>query len=139
MIQRQLESAVVAAMARFPVVALVGPRQVGKTTLAKAIRKRLSEASVYLDLERPSDASKLESPELYLEMHSGKLVILDEIQRVPNLFPVLRSLVDVGRRKRRFLVLSSASPDLIRQSSESLAGAFSILNCGRFHSAKSNR
>lgn len=104
-----------------PVVALLGPRQCGKTTLARAIVKSQPKA-VYLDLERPSDLRKLSDPELFLGPLSDRLVVLDEIQRTPELFPVLRSLVDDHRRPGRFLLLGSASRDLLRQSSESLAG-----------------
>lgn len=122
MIDRHIEDKVRSALTNFPVVALIGGRQVGKTTLAKLLRDGEPETCVYLDLERPSDLSKLRDPESYLEMHAGKLVILDEVQRIPELFAVLRALVDADRRNGRFLVLGSASPDLIRQSSESLAG-----------------
>ena len=87
----------------------------------RAAARRVGHA-VYLDLERPSDAARLADPELYLEPLADRLVIIDEIQRRPALFPVLRSLVDAKRRNGRFLVLGSASPDLSRQSSESLAG-----------------
>ena len=124
MIKRNLLPALLASLRRFPVVALVGPRQVGKTTLAQTVARKLGHA-VYLDLERPSDAAKLTDPELYLEPLAGRLVILDEIQRRPELFPVLRSLVDAKRAVRangRFLLLGSASPALSRQASESLAG-----------------
>jgi uncharacterized protein len=102
------------------VVALVGARQVGKTTLARRIGA--SHHGIHLDLERPSDLARLAEPELYLQAHADRLVVLDEIQRSPELFPLLRSLVDEDRRPGRFLVLGSASPDLLRQSSESLAG-----------------
>ncbi len=112
-----------------PAVALLGPRQVGKTTLALAVAA--SRPAVYLDLELPSDRAKLAEPELYLGAHTDKLVILDEIQRVPELFAVLRGLIDRGRRQGRgvgrFLVLGSASIDLLRQSSETLAGRISYL------------
>lgn len=104
-----------------PVVALLGPRQCGKTTLAKIVAKGWPRA-LYLDLERPSDLRKLSDPELYLGQAADRLVILDEIQRAPDLFPVLRALVDEKRRPGRFLLLGSASRDLLRQSSESLAG-----------------
>jgi len=121
MIRRLLEPALLSSLRRFPAVGLVGARQAGKTTLARAVARRLGRAA-YLDLERPSDAARLTDPELYLEPLADRLVILDEIQRRPELFPVLRSLVDAGRGNGRFLVLGSASPDLARQSSESLAG-----------------
>ena len=125
--KRDLEPMLLTSLQHFPVVALVGPRQVGKTTLARAIAHKFGHA-VYLDMERPSDAAKLADPELYLGPLADRLVILDEIQRRPELFPVLRSLVDEKRAKRknrtngRFLLLGSASPDLSRQASESLAG-----------------
>ena len=119
--KRDLEPILHASLRRFPVVALVGPRQVGKTTLAKTVARKF-DGAVYLDLERPSDAARLSDPELYLEPLAKRLVILDEIQRRPELFPVLRSLVDAKRANGRFLILGSASPDLSRQSSESLAG-----------------
>ena len=96
MIKRDLEPLLLTSLRRFPVVALVGPRQVGKTTLARTVARKLGHV-VYLDLERPSDAAKLADPELYLEPLAGRLVILDEIQRRPELFPVLRSLVDAKR------------------------------------------
>ena len=104
-----------------PALALLVPRQCGKTTLARSLGAGIPGA-VYLDLERPSDLRRLSDPELYLGSLSDQLVVLDEIQRVPNLFPVLRSLVDENRRPGRFLLLGSASRDLLRQSSESLAG-----------------
>lgn len=97
------------------------PGQVGKTTLAHAVARRVGRAA-YLDLERPSDAARLTDPELYLEPLADRLVIIDKIQRHPELFPALRSLVDAKRRNGRFLALGSASPDLARQASESLAG-----------------
>ncbi len=116
-------------MAESPAVALLGPRQVGKTTLALEVAQ--ARPSVYLDLESESDRAKLSDPELYLSQHAGKLVILDEIQRAPQLFRTLRGLIDTGRRKGqgtgRFLILGSASIDLLKQSSESLAGRIRYL------------
>ena len=106
-----------------PVVAMIGPRQCGKSTLAAQIVAGNSRA-IHLDLERPSDLRKLSDPEAFFTLHSEDLVCLDEIQRAPDLFPVLRSLVDARGRNGQFLVLGSASPDLLRQSSESLAGRF---------------
>lgn len=122
MIQRHLEAAVVDSLSRFPIVGLLGARQVGKTTLAKRIAGQTAGGTVHLDLEKPSDLARLSEPELYLRQHASKLVVLDEVQRQPDLFPVLRALVDEDRRPGRFLVLGSASPDLLRTSSESLAG-----------------
>lgn len=106
---------------QFPVVALVGARQVGKSTLARAAAERLGGAAATFDLEDPRALARLDQPMLALEPLRG-LVVLDEIQRRPDLFPVLRVLADRPRRPARFLVLGSASPALLRQSSESLAG-----------------
>jgi len=103
---------------------LLGPRQVGKTTLAKEIAKSLN--SVYLDLENPKDRNKLSDANQFLEPYEDRLVVLDEVHRVPDLFQSLRGLIDRGRRKGfktgRFLLLGSASLELMRQSSQSLAG-----------------
>lgn len=109
------------SLKRFPAVAILGPRQCGKSTLAKIILKQFTRTS-YLDLERPSDKNKLRDPEAFLSLNRGKLLCLDEIQRVPELFPVLRSFIDENGSHGQFLILGSASRDLIRQSSESLAG-----------------
>ena len=110
----------------FPAVAILGPRQVGKTTLAKTILRDLTLPPLYLDLEKPSDIAKLSDPELYLNNHFGRLVILDEVQRMPGIFQILRGIIDerrlAGERGRQFLLLGSASKDLLKQSSESLAG-----------------
>ena len=135
-----------AALADFPVVALLGPRQVGKTTLALAVAKSLGADGVrYLDLESPADRARLTDPEAYLETQRGRLVILDEIHRTPELFAVLRGIVDRRRRggvrAAQFLVLGSASLELLRQSSESLAGriAFVELTPGRVDEIASGR
>jgi len=136
MISRCLEGEVCRGLANFPVVAILGPRQVGKTTLAFEIAKHTERKTIYLDLERDSDRSKLDEAELYLARHTGKLVIIDEIQRRAELFPLLRSLVDerirAGQRAGHFLVLGSASRDLLRQSSESLAGRIAYLELKPF-------
>lgn len=112
------------SMSKVPAVALLGARQVGKTTLAKSIAKHMD--AIYLDLESPEDLLKLSDPVSFLSTESDKLVILDEIQRAPNLFMVLRGLIDKnreqGHKAGQFLLLGSASMDLLRQSSESLAG-----------------
>ncbi len=119
-------------MGQVPAVALLGARQVGKTTLAKAIAKQID--SVYLDLESPGDLLKLSDPAAFLNTQADKLVILDEIQRAPDLFPVLRGLIDknreLGRKSGQFLFLGSASMDLMRQTSESLAGRISYIEMG---------
>jgi len=126
MIARQLLADLCASMERFPVVGLLGPRQVGKTTLAHELLKMPPKPAGYLDLERPSDRAKLQDPELYLRDQAGRLTILDEIQLWPDLFAVLRSLVDerrrAGEKSAQFLILGSASHALLKQSAESLAG-----------------
>jgi predicted AAA+ superfamily ATPase len=112
-----------------PAVGLLGPRQVGKTTLALKVAEE--RPSVYLDLETPSDRAKLADAETYLGSHEDQLVILDEVHRAPELFQILRGLIDRGRRKGkthgRFLLLGSASVDLLHQSGESLAGRVTYL------------
>lgn len=119
-----LESRIHAALARSRAVALIGPRQVGKTTLA---RRFLPQSSArYFDLESPRDLQRLEEPLTALEALTG-LVVIDEVQRRPDLFDVLRVLIDRDRRPGQFLILGSASPALLRQSSESLAGRLEII------------
>jgi len=129
MIPRRLLPALTSALAEAPAVALLGPRQVGKTTLALDVAA--TRPAVYLDLESEADRAKLAEPEIYLAQHADKLVILDEIQRTPELFQSLRGLIDTGRRrgqrKGRFLVLGSAAIALLKQSSESLAGRIRYL------------
>lgn len=124
MIRRRAYSRVQEALARQAAVALIGPRQVGKTTLAHEIGENAD--ALYLDLETRADRGKLADPALFLRDYQDRLVILDEIHRVPELFQELRGLIDQGRRRGkrtgRFLVLGSASMDLLRQSGESLAG-----------------
>ncbi|WP_430415317.1 ATP-binding protein [Parasphingorhabdus sp.] len=129
MINRRIHDILLERLDESPAVALLGPRQVGKTTLAQEIGE--SGPSIYLDLESDADRSRLREPELYLGNHEDKLVILDEVHRVPDLFQNLRGLIDKGRKKGRrtgrFLLLGSASLDLMRQSGESLAGRISYL------------
>ncbi|MEZ4221844.1 MAG: ATP-binding protein [Polyangiaceae bacterium] len=141
MIPRRLLASLHAALGEVPAVALLGPRQVGKTTLALAVAE--SRSSVYLDLESEADRNKLAEPELYLRQHEDKLVILDEIQRTPQLFQTLRGLIDAGRRrgrgKGRFLVLGSASIDLLKQSGESLAGRIRYLELAPIDVAEAGR
>lgn len=119
---RRLKDLIEQSLRKYPVVGLIGPRQAGKTTIAKTLQGALPKKTVYLDLELSSGLGKLQSPELYLKQFSDDLVIIDEIQRMPSLFPLIRALVDQNRVNGRFLILGSASPALIRQASESLAG-----------------
>lgn len=119
---RRLESDVIRGLKNNPVTAIIGPRQCGKSTLARHITGDIQTEVVYLDLERPQDLSKLDQAEWFLGQQQGKLVCLDEIQRKPELFPLIRSLVDEWGGNGHFLVLGSATRDLIRQGSESLAG-----------------
>ncbi|MGQ0641470.1 MAG: ATP-binding protein [Gemmatimonadaceae bacterium] len=141
MIQRRLQHTLTRAIAEAPAVALLGPRQVGKTTLALEVAK--TTPAVYLDLESEGDRAKLSEPELYLREHEDKLIILDEIQRTPQLFQTLRGLIDSGRRRGRrtgrFLVLGSASIDLLKQSSESLAGRIRYLELAPFDAGEIGR
>lgn len=128
---RDVESVARRRLAANPAVALLGPRQCGKSTLAKHMLADIPDA-VFLDLERPSDLNKLRDPEAFLKLHAGRLVCIDEVQRVPELFPVLRSLIDEQGSAGQYLILGSASRDLIRQSSETLAGRISYLELSPF-------
>ena len=132
MIARRVKANVLEALDYQSAVAIIGPRQVGKTTLALDIASELG--GVYLDLEDSRDISKLAEPRLYLERHENRLVILDEIHRLPGLFKDLRGLIDSGRRKGlrsgRFLILGSAAAGLLRQSGETLAGRIAYIDMG---------
>lgn len=128
---RKIHQELNAYLDEFPVVALLGPRQCGKTTLAAEYTSGFDN-TVYLDLETPSDLRKLHDPELFFRLHRDKLVCLDEIQHKPEIFPVLRSIVDQHRRNGQLLILGSASRDLIKQSSESLAGRIAYLELTPF-------
>lgn len=129
---RPIEDAVAQRLKAAPAVVLLGPRQVGKTTLARHIAEGWGTGSLYLDLERPADRRRLEDPDAYLRAQQGKLVVIDEIQRAPNLFEVLRGIIDgrreEGNRYGHFLLLGSASIELMRQASESLAGRIAIID-----------
>jgi len=122
MITRRIFQEIQDSLTYFPVVSIIGPRQVGKTTLAKQIMSTLVKPSIYLDLEIQSDLFKLNDAELFLSQHTDYLVVIDEVQHKKELYPLLRGLVDRQRDPGRFLLLGSASPELIRDSSESLAG-----------------
>jgi predicted AAA+ superfamily ATPase len=134
MIGRRLETELRHRLSEVPAVVLTGPRQVGKTTLALAEAERRD--ALYLDLESERDRAKLAEPELYLERQLGRLVILDEVHRAPGIFPVLRGLIDgarrTGHRSGLYLLLGSASLELLRQSGETLAGRVSYLELEPF-------
>ena len=122
MLKRRIQKDIIKSLKQFPAVGLVGPRQAGKTTLAKMITDKLDKPVIYLDLENPQDLQKLDDAQLYLQQFQNHLIILDEAQRKPELFPLLRSMIDQDRKPGRFMILGSASPSLKRQASESLAG-----------------
>ncbi len=119
---RITENEIAFAIEHFPVTAIIGPRQCGKSTMVKHLMENYSFGTLYLDLERPSDLEKLNDAEWFLSNQKDKLICIDEIQRKPDLFPLIRSLVDEWDRPGCFVVLGSASRDLLMQSSESLAG-----------------
>ena len=134
MIERRLAPELHQRLQQVPAVALLGPRQSGKTTLALAVGE--ARQALYIDLESERDRAKLSEPELYLADHFGRLVILDEVHRAPGLFPSLRGLIDQARRKGHrnglYLLLGSASLDLLKQSGETLAGRISYLELSPF-------
>ena len=132
--RRDRVGAIEAAIRRSPVTALLGPRQCGKTTLARQVAA--GRRAIYFDLESPSDRRRLENPELVLG-RERRLIILDELQARPELFSVLRVLVDRPERPPRFLVLGSASPALVRGVSESLAGRIEFIELSGFDLAES--
>lgn len=129
-VPRLVEKELSKVLTRSPVVAILGPRQCGKTTLAKAFLSSIP--SVYLDLQDRVDRNKLSEPELFFDRYRDKLICLDEIQLLPEFFAYLRSEIDKDRRPGRFLILGSASRDLMRQSTESLAGRISYLDLTPF-------
>ncbi len=131
MIKREIFDTVLRRLTQFDSVALVGPRQVGKTTLAREVAAEVGTKARYLDLESPSDRQLLDDPDAYFSSYLEHLIILDEVQRIPEIFQVLRGQIDQRRRMKgnagKFLILGSASMDLLRQSSESLAGRISYV------------
>ena len=131
-IPRTAEKQINDALNQFPVTAIIGPRQCGKSTLAKKILAN-KKKSVYLDLELPSDARKLENAEQFFLYNRECLICIDEIQRKPDLFPLLRALCDQQEKNGQFLVLGSAGPELLRQSSETLAGRISYCRLTPFN------
>jgi len=137
MLKRELSNNLAISLQQAPVVALLGPRQAGKTTLALAVAELQSKKSIYLDLELDSDLNKLNDAESYLKRLDNHLVIIDEVQRKPDLFRTLRSIVDIrkraGEKAGQFLLLGSASRELLQQSSETLAGRIQYLELSPFN------
>lgn len=131
-IKRTIENKMLMLLEHFPAVAILGPRQAGKTTLVKEIRKQLAKECIYLDLENPADLGALMHPVEFLNSVSNKTVIIDEIQRRPDLFPVLRAVIDNNRVNGRFVLLGSASPELLFLSNETLAGRIVYLELTPF-------
>ncbi len=121
MIERNLQKAIKKSLEVFPAIGIIGPRQVGKTTLVKEMFRNDRDVT-YIDLELPSDLAKLDDPEFYFGALKSSTIVIDEIQRLPKLFPILRALIDKEKKERKYILLGSASPTLIRSSSESLAG-----------------
>lgn len=130
-VDRVIEGEVEQRLQEFPVVAILGPRQCGKSTLARKVVKTKPSA-VYLDLELPSDLNRLDDAEAFLRANNDRLVCIDEIQQRPNLFPVIRGICDITGREGQLLILGSASPELLRQTSESLAGRIAYLDLTPF-------
>ena len=133
MLERSLLKGANAALRNYPAVVVLGSRQVGKTTLAKHLAAGRGKGWAYLDLESPRDVARLTDAESYLEAQRGKLVVIDEVQRMPELFPVLRAVIDRDRKAGRFLLLGSSSPEVVRRSSESLAGRVAYLELMPLH------
>ena len=130
-IQRKIEDTIKQYLKIFPVVAVLGPRQCGKSTLVKRLSQNWG-TSLFLDLQYDADLGKLDQPSFFFESNADKIICLDEIQLVPQLFSVLRSVVDQNRQNGKFILLGSASRDLIQQTSESLAGRIGLVNLAPF-------
>jgi uncharacterized protein len=130
MIHRAKTERVEQSLSIFPATAIIGARQVGKTTLVRSLLAKALSDTVYLDLERPSDLDKLQNAELFFRLNRDKRIVIDEVQRKPELFPLLRYEIDQDRRPGRFVLLGSSGPELLRQSSESLAGRLEYVQLG---------
>lgn len=140
MLKRRLHAAVLDRLRIFPGVVLLGPRQIGKTTLARGIVRERRDKALYLDLERPADRRRIDDADAFLRAQSGRLVVIDEIHRAPGLFEILRGIIDdrraAGERAGHFLLLGSASLDLMRQATESLAGRVAYLELASIDTAE---
>ena len=127
------ESEIGKLLTSFPAVGILGPRQIGKTTLAQKLAPIDSDSVIYLDLENPDDRVRLDNPNVFFDRFHEKLIILDEVQQMPELFPILRGAIDRYRRPSRFILLGSASPTLLRTSGESLAGRIAYQELSGFN------
>jgi uncharacterized protein len=132
MIHRSASDLILRNLTVFPAVNLIGPRQVGKTTLAKWLQTQLPKPSIYVDLQDEQDWDRMANARLFLSEHADQCVIIDEIQRLPTLYTQLRSLIDSYRQPARFMLLGSASPSIIKGVSESLAGRVSFVELAPF-------
>ncbi len=130
---RIIEQKLLNTVNNFPATGIIGPRQVGKTTLAKQLIKKIDKEAVYIDIENPRDKIKLSDPVLFFENNMDKCIIIDEIQLMPELFSVLRPMIDMKREPGRFIILGSASPLLLMQSSQSLAGRIAYIELPGFN------
>ncbi len=133
MINRIALTQIVKQAKQFPVVCILGPRQCGKTTLAKHYQKLLTKTSYYFDLESPSDIRKMAEPELLFSNNKDAVFVIDEVQRMPELFSILRAVADAHKKKGRFILLGSANPELIKGVSETLAGRIAYISVYPFH------
>lgn len=133
MIARIIENELLELLSFFPAVGIIGPRQSGKTTLSGMLMEKNSKKSIYLDLESPTDRNKLTVPEYFFEDNKDNCVVLDEIQRMPELFPLIRSVTDKHRVPGRFVILGSANPAIMKDSSESLAGRIAYKELSPFN------
>jgi len=133
--ERRITPVIMSRLQSNPAVALLGARQVGKSTVAQRVIQQIPDA-IYLDLERPSDLNKLTDPEAFFQRFRDHMICLDEIQRTPDIFNILRSEIDHKKSNGQFLLLGSASRNLVKQSSESLAGRISYLEMTPFNSGE---
>ena len=131
-IPRKHESELIRSLEDYPVVAVIGPRQCGKSTIAREVLGQIGAPFIYLDLEKDSDLNKLGEAEFFFRNNQKKLICIDEIQKKPDLFPLIRSIVDESASNGQFLILGSASPELLKQTSETLAGRIHYLELTPF-------
>lgn len=132
MIERSIIKKIVKALKHFPAVAILGARQTGKTTLSKMIEPHIDKECLYIDLENPRDTAMLANPLSFFAANPDKCIIIDEVQRMPELFPLLRSVIDLHRVPARFILLGSASTDLLFMSGETLTGRIAYFELNTF-------